>query len=282
MARIIEPPARLPRRFGLFSAAQVVEDETLDSVRFRPSVVSDGARAWQWDCPMGDLDAFAKEAFRYDPWVENTPFVVLTGIECTPVGVTAESLDAASMQTLLAKEETVVEQVVMTGETENGRIETRIARNAVDNTTPGVSHRATVVLAGGAAQPRRYALGLLQDWIAEVYGGVGVIHVPRESEPYVPDLRVEGQNLVSRVGNLVVAGAGYAGTSPNDVEPAERNVWWYVTAPVVLRRGPARMIGDFASSMNRGTNTATRLVERAYVASWDLGESAGVLVDLDL
>lgn len=280
MARDIATPVRIARRYGLISAAQVIQDEDLEPIRFRPSVnfaaQADRTKAWAVNCAK----TYDKSSVGNAAHTGTDPFAVITGVECTPVGITDADFIALATVALEGQEETRLEQVAHDGVLEDGdTLPMRLQRNAalVESFR---RIEATQVL-GAGAEDLRLGLGLLQDAVADVYGGQGTLHVPRQFAEYMPDgWRIEGQNIVTKLGNVVSLGAGYPNESPAGVAAGAGQAWLYATGPVQIRRSSLQVVGDFVSSVDKRQNTLTRYVERTYSISWDPAVAWAVLVDL--
>lgn len=281
MAREVPTPTRIARRHGIISAAQVIgDDQRLEAVRWRPSVnLSEEAgrvEAWRAECAT----VYDKTPIGAPRWTFADPFVLIAGVECSPVGVTeAEFLQIATEQ-LEQHEESLIERVMHDGQLQGGAdLEFRLQRAAAYD-AGGYRVEATEVLGGGATGFLA-GLGLLQDALADQYGGQGVLHSPRQVEPFFPDsVRLEGANLVTRLGNVLSFGAGYPNESPAGVAAGAGQAWLYATGPVVVRRSTVKPVGGYLESVDGLVNTVTRFVERTYTVGWDPAKAWAVLVDL--
>lgn len=120
----------------------------------------------------------------------------------------------------------------------------------------------------------RTAVGLLEQEIAERYGGVGVIHAPRLVMPYAADaglVQREGEKLVTPLGTQWAFGGGYdPAIVPTGQTPLiEGQTWMYATGQVVGRKGEIKVNPDLPNSLNRVTNEITVLAERTWVLTRD-------------
>lgn len=124
-------------------------------------------------------------------------------------------------------------------------------------------------------------LGLLEQGLANCFGGVGVIHMPVKLVPTLDALGLlrvvnarnvgSGQfdrQLQTLNGNLVAAGAGYPGTGPNGAAPTNTTTWMYATGPVFMRRSDVKIM-PATSTINRETNNIEMIAERTYVLGFD-------------
>lgn len=133
-------------------------------------------------------------------------------------------------------------------------------------------------LAGGAATPLVRAWALLEDEIADVYGGLGVIHVPRWAYGALPERRLierDAARYRTPLDNLVAIGAGYSGNSPAGAAPAADQVWLYATGPVKAFRSEVFS----RESFDQQRNTRTAVAERVYALTFDCLR-VGVLAQL--
>lgn len=137
-----------------------------------------------------------------------------------------------------------------------------------------------VLNAGAAVSPTR-AVGLIEQRIGELLrGGRAMLHTSREVLPSLPHVTREGNLLTTRVGNLVVADAGYPGTPPDGEAPADGVGWLYGTGMVVVRRGAVRADGPEAEVVDLSTNTPLRRIDRPVAATFDKAAHVAVAVTL--
>lgn len=179
--------------------------------------------------------------------VEGLPFLVFDGIRCP--GMTAEEARTRAEQRLAHNEQALVE-------------------TQFHNT---VLRDDTQTLATGVALTR--AIGLLEDYIAETFGGIGVIHVPREFGALVTSedmVRRDGARLRSPMDNVFAFGAGYPNVSPAGVAAAVNTGWIYATGPVVARRSEVQVRDSF----DQRFNTRFAIAERSYVITAECPRAA--------
>jgi hypothetical protein len=137
------------------------------------------------------------------------------------------------------------------------------------------------VLNGGTPAAPKLALGLLQRAAGDALrGGQVYLHTSRDLEPFLPDLTRDGYLLTTRVGNLVVADAGYPGTPPVGEAPAAGVGWLYATGPVVVRRSPAERIGVGQGAVDTRTNRVDLRSTKVVAATFDRSAHFAVPVDL--
>jgi hypothetical protein len=117
------------------------------------------------------------------------------------------------------------------------------------------------------------AVGVLDDLIANTYGGIGVMHTQRfmiapATSSYLT--RRDGGRLLDPADNLWAFGTGYSRQGPPLPGDADNNapagqVWIYGTGPVVLRRSDIQTHATFGVR----DNERRALAERSYVLTAD-------------
>lgn len=113
------------------------------------------------------------------------------------------------------------------------------------------------------AYPLWYGLGYIEQALAESYGAQGVIHMNRLTATMLADqLRIEGGRLFTLLGTPVVAGAGYEKIGAT--APTEGLI--YGTGPLVMYRGD---VDTRQTAINKATNQASIIAQRDYVVGWD-------------
>lgn len=121
------------------------------------------------------------------------------------------------------------------------------------------------------------AVGLIEDWFGERYGGTPVIHAPRQLGARARAERVaerDGQKMVSALGSVFSFG-NYPGTGPLDVTDPENpevrpGLWLVASGQVQIRRSDVVVLGaDQASRLDRRINQVRVSAHRTYVVSWD-------------
>lgn len=192
---------------------------------------------------------------------EASSFTVFGWFNCSPFGFGFEGGQEGALEHLQAREQARVEQAFWTGDLGN---------------TPTL--QGATILGGGAVKGK-LGLGLLEAWIAKNYGSKGVIHMTRAmATEYGFDK--DGDQLVTKLGTPVVAGAGYPGTGPSGQVPTGNQSWIYVTPAMFGYRSEV-----FTSSarggdlFDRNTNDLYAIAERNYLLGFDPCGTAAVLID---
>lgn len=288
---IVNAPTFTPSPYGLLSVAQ--------------QVITDGPHwqngiTWQTSClvPMGRStydecivvtgsggpppEPSAKTDIVDMTYRGATPFTAYAKFDCSLAGMD-DAIKIAS-DALAQSESWQVERAFWTGIVDGRSVVfPHLAATAQILDAQGIELQdPTSIVVTGAAVDVATGLGLLESALADCYNGVGVIHVPVKLLPTLQAYNlVVAQNGKLRTlnGNLVAVGAGYPGSSPSGVAPADGEAWMYATGAVFMYRGEVQIPSDKVSSINRTTNTREMIAERTYVLGWDCCQHA-VLVDL--
>lgn len=137
------------------------------------------------------------------------------------------------------------------------------------------------VLGGGGAVAPKLAVALIEEAVGNALRGQqAYLHASRLLQPFLPDLTREGNLLTTRVGNLVVADAGYPNTAPGGAVAAAGVAWLYGTGPVVVRRSPVERLGIGEGALDTATNTLDLRSTRVVAATFDRAAHFAVPVDL--
>lgn len=213
---------------------------------------------------------FAKVPVEGIDVVDGAPFTLYHLFRCSPVGITPDEFQERARAALRLGEQRALERVT------GSRLP--MADGAVDLTpTPGTAVSPAVGLA------------ILEAFAAANYGGVPVIHTPRDVGSLLGSrgsvLRA-GTRLESVQGAIIASGGGYDRLvgpptvvgDPDTVVPAgDGEAWVYVTGTVVVRRGATIEVGP-VMSRTPATNVASALTERPAIVTWEC-ITAAVLVD---
>lgn len=174
---------------------------------------------------------------------EATPFTVYGSYVCSPVGHTIEYAQEQATAHLLAREEARVEQALWTGDLDNGGF----AAGAID--------------LGSNLSPEG-AVGVLEAWLSQVYGSLGVLHTDRGTATLLLEAGVvkpSGNTLYTVLGTPVVAGAGYPVQGLVHATPALMGY----RSEVFLGVSPA------SAGFDRAQNDLYAVAERTYVIGYD-------------
>lgn len=236
---------------------------------------------WQ-DCPAADPDNVlvpwvnpAEKLFDRPEACSFEPVTAYAGVECSTFGISFPEAQSRAMDQLRMGEQRTLEDFFM---------RRGLAKVALGNDlTP----------AGGAVHIVA-GIGLLEAWLAENFGGSGLLHVPVGAATLLSANRVvpftSDENCPATLsGNGLVLGAGYAANvgpytaplTPGVVAPAGE-VWLYVTPPVRIRRdNPSLTMAAEWQGVNTVTNDRRAVAESTFVAEVSCCVGAAVRVSLD-
>lgn len=227
------------------------------------------ANPWQ-DCPdpAGGWTNPAEKIFNRPELCTFEPVTAYVGVECSTVGTTFAEQQSDALEQLRLGEQYVLEEWFM---------RRSLAPMAVGNDlTPGTG--ALHLVSG---------VGVLETWLAQNYGGQGVIHVPIGVASLLAmhsqvDINSEESCPRSLAGNAFVLGAGYSvNVGPaGEVAPAGE-AWIYITPPVRIRRDARdRTQASDAQAVNTVINDRRVLVETTFVPEVSCCTAAAVRVTL--
>lgn len=260
---VIDGPARVPTQFGLFSVVTPREPNDphwqgggvqwevdscepvrgIGAVSCDPDTPTEGLPKDFSDSPFGSL-------------AEATPFTVYATYECSPIGRPIAEAKQRATQRLQAREEQGVEKFFWTGSLGN---EPNLTNADVDTLGTGLNMVT--------------ALGMLEQFAADTWGGPGVIHVPRIGATVLAQngvIKTQGGQLQTALGSPVVAGTGYPNSDPAGVSAPNGTAWAVVTPPLLVYRSEiftsSSRDGDL---LDRGSNDLYAIAERTYLVGFD-------------
>lgn len=217
-------------------------------------------------------------------WRAADPFIVTTWLPCTFVGEEPETLRS---DTRAAHENNVartVEQIFWTGGSFG--VSQHLASNTQTVITSGgndivLQTAATVVT--GTGNVLDLSIGLLEQAMADCYGGVPFLHIPRKLIALLANLHLVEERdggLYTVGGSRVVAYSG-PNTGPDGTAAPAGFAWVYATSPVKLWSAPAFFTANDASEvLKRDTNATVLILEQRFAAGWGCCHYAS-LVSLD-
>lgn len=278
---LVESPSRVPMPYGIFTVVQDRSNEVagdphlLLGVEYQPLCGGSGT-TFDYCVTGGPGPGFFPTVTRN--FRAATPFTVFAEEQCTPVGgVWDEAYDQVA-SILETTEQYQVERAFWTGQV--GGLDNQAFPHLAANvaTTQSVVtgglqvtlQTAASVVTGGPVSAS-VGIGLLEAALAACYDGQGILHVSETAIPALANLNMlyrEGKNLKTHNGNIIVAGAGYTGSSPSGVTPAPGTTWMYATGQMFMYRGPIKTFSR-ESSLDRNLNTFTAVAQRTYVLGWD-------------
>ncbi|GAA0591559.1 hypothetical protein GCM10010174_03230 [Kutzneria viridogrisea] len=251
----------MPHRFGLFSAATILENadpHELGGIEYE-AVTSTRVDGWPAPGQPGAPPSGVKTPYPTSSVVVGTPFAVFAAVDDL-LGHDEPMVRAQLRQRFLCGEQAAVERIVRTGEFGNW---------------PHLAS-ASVLVPDAPGVDLCDAVGLLEQWLAETLGGTGVLHAPRTIAPRLAQalcMVVSGPTAQTVLGSTWALGTGFTGGPPNsegtDHEVDDGSLWLYATGPVTIRRSALIEPATWTTgAVDRATNRALLVEERIYVVDW--------------
>ena len=244
---LVEAPASVPYRFGLFSqvAPRITDVQGVSSEdhwRLGVQWISQScANAKTTTGPCIDDEVAPLTPDKYCSVSQFDPFTVYAYNDDSVPGFTMDEDLANAIARLTNGEQTAAESHLW------DLMTAAIGVNLVDLT----------------ANELWYGLGYVEQVLAETYGGQGVIHMSRLTATMLSDqLHTEGGRLFTVMGTPVVAGGGYDQVGSS----APSTGMIYGSGPLVLYRGD---VDTRQSALDRSVNKASIVAQRDYVLGWD-------------
>jgi hypothetical protein len=258
-ATVVDPIARVALPYGLFSVATprpTGENRWINGVVWEPLTCDPASGIGDPECDPPQTETVATGLPKKFPPAAGTDdasaFTVYGSYVCSPAGHTIEWAQQRATEHLLAREEARVEQALWTGDLGN---------------TPNFS---TGTLQTGAAVPITVAIAMAEQDIAENYGSLGVIHMPRgvaQRALSEEALVTVGTRLFTRLGTPVIAGAGYPEASPIT---GAAGLFIVASPALMMYRSeifyPSDRPGDL---LDREHNNLHSVAERNYLLGFD-------------
>lgn len=270
----VSPGTVTPLSYGLMSVATLVDDTDQHwraGIQYQPEICDD-AQLTTDGCPVGDtpIKTFTSDGI---PTIGAEPFTAYTWIDCSPIGNFWEEAEARTRTALLNGEARAVEAGFWTGTTDAGpnTVRPHLAEDTAVFDPPGTLVQPAAVISVTGA-PLVVAIGALEDALGDCYGGVGVIHAPRQLGAHFADhtqIERTGAQLRTMLGTSVAFGAGYPGTSPAGAAATATSVWMYATGAVSVRRSAVGLTSTRPEALDRTENNLRLIAERTYVIGWD-------------
>jgi hypothetical protein len=270
----VPPITGEPSPYGLLGGCVEVVNATdtheLNGTDLMPSACG-AVNSWQ-DCPDPAFPNPTSKIFDPTTTCEFDPVTLYAGVRCGTFG-----LGYDEGQTLAADRLRLGEQRAL---------EDHFARRWL------ALHADDITPASGAVNVAQ-GVGLLEGWLADTYGGQGLLHVPAGAAALMGCCNVvtrtrEVNCPETLMGNGVVFGAGYninvgppvpPATTPTPAGPCQ--AWLYITPPVRVRRDtPQLTFRNEGQSIDTTVNTRYALAESTFVVEVACCDAAAVLVEL--
>lgn len=239
MAKItIDAPERKPMRGGLLSVATVIDSVPAGAVYHGLQYRADPC-GHNRVVPTDNSD----KVFEQTELIESEQFRFYRGVE--DALLIDNQVQARAQRLFRASESYGVEAKVQ---------ELLFNPVAVDLTpTPGTP-----------VTNMKLALGLLEQYAADNYAGLPMIHGNRLAVSLIPDMTAEPDGKLHTVHMTpVVNGGGYGDAGPGAVTAGAGQAWLYATGNLVIWRGDEVNVG----APNLKGNRDLALTERQYVAT---------------
>lgn len=252
---IIEPLAPGIQRYGLFSAATVLDNLDTRGIAAGFQIPAEDCglvRAYDANCLTHPAKTF-DEGLTY---MEATPYWVTATRQCGTVGTDAAQMERSVRRRMASGEQRAVEAQFWGG--------TAVASD------PNLIGTAGVTTVVPSAPESGAAIAALEDAFYDAYGYVGTIHINMRAYAnlaYGQLLVRQNGLLTTPIGSVWSIGAGYGIAGPAGVAPAAGNVWAFMTPPVLIRRSPV-VVPDVTATMDRTSNQYMALAERVYAHTW--------------
>lgn len=244
---LVEAPAAVPYRFGLFSqvAPRVADTQGIssdDHWRLGVRWVSQAcalAKTTTGKCIDDGVQPLTPDDFCSVS--EFDPFTVYAFNDGQVVGFSLAEARQNAVDRLTNGEQTAAETHLW------NLMTTAVTGNITDLTAHEVL----------------YGLGYVEQTLAEKYGGQGVIHMSRLAATLLShDLHTEGGRLFTVMGTPVIAGGGYDALG----EGVPSTGLIFGTGPLALYRGD---VDTNENAVNRDINHVSIVAQRDYVLGWD-------------
>jgi hypothetical protein len=280
---LVEAPALMPYRYGLFSVAAMPQEPPDNSwecggIRY---VTHGCARAHIWvdDCESPpDKPVQAAQSL-----VGGDPFVVLAGPQCDLIGSSLDEIQVSATEALRLGEQRAVEEYLWSrlaaccdspGEESPGEENTCCVDGSPCCAVLNPTEEALSITGGLAA---------LEEYAGEHYGGVPVIHSPRGLAAYAGAANLlcvcdSGQMKETVLGSRWAFYGASLNTGPCNTPAPAGTAWMYITGAVTVRRSPVFLTPpNPRDGFDYRHNTATVIAERLYAVTYECA-CAAVLV----
>lgn len=271
--QVVPAPAAAPPRVGLLISGNVIpgDGDWTNGYTYQPESCAGGG--------ILDYCSGAEMSIPNGPSVEEfVPFVVWAGDKCGTFGATERDWQGRAQRLLRSVESYWIAREFWRGD---------LAQEGDGSTPYPTRYLAApddadidIVTGVGDPAPLADAFACLEQGMGDcAQGARGTIHCTLQVASLAFAARIierQGKDLVTGLGTLVIADAGYDGSGPGDEPPAEGSQWMYGTGPVDVRVGTVETNPDslmearqLASATDRELNNIEVRAWRLASASWD-------------
>lgn len=248
-ALVVNAPARKPLRNGIFEGVEWINPGSthwLNGIEWEalPHTPASGIGSDVTGVPSTGTGLPLE--FPFVPVTgEAEAFTVVATYDASTIGHALDYAQSRARDLLEARKQARVEQAMWTGDLGN-------ADNAFEtNATPL-----------GAGMSPVEALAACEEWIGNVYGSEGLIHVTRSMATYLANgylVSLDNDGVLrTALGTQIIAGAGYTPAAGDDI---------VVTPPLFGIKSDVFDTGQRV--VNKSTNDVLGLVEQSFVIGYD-------------
>jgi hypothetical protein len=243
---LVEAPAVLPYRYGLFSVAQPRPTELTQA-----GVDPHWRNGITWVSQACGVAKITQEPCVADFNPELDPDDLCSVSQFDPFTVYAFNNDSVPGFSLAEHEANAVARLL------NGE------QLATENMLWSLFEAEESACEDYTSVPAFIGMGQIEQALAETYGSQGVLHMNRATATALCDvLYADGQIMRTKLGTPVVVGAGYGTDTPVALGLGEI----YATGPMVIYRGD---VDTRQQAIAKATNNVSYVAQRDYVIGWD-------------
>lgn len=209
------------------------------------------------------------------PWRGANPFVVMSWVDCSMVGMPYEELRSRTERAHVNNVQTRVEEVFWTG----GAYSTypHLAYDGAEIIEESGGNVVVLQTAAEIVTAGTYdvveAVGFLEEAMGDCYSGTPILHMTQDVVAHLDFahlIEVKNSQLRTKNGSIVAAAPGYAGTSPAGAAPTPGTTWIYATGSVKLwQSGIDFTARDAREVLQRDINGTVLVAEQWFALGWD-------------
>lgn len=236
----IEAPNVQESRGGLLQVADVID--SADKHVFFQGVTYQGHLCGHSDRVPTDG---SEKQFDQLPLIEGAPFAIYRGVDVS----------------MFQRNEAVTVARDAFGAGESYAVERAVQELVLNPQAEDITPTAGTPVTNG-----KYAAGLLEQYAAENYGGLPLLHADRATTTlFAPDQDADGWKLHTNQGTPIANGGGYSRTGPGGTVAPDGAGWVYISGQVHIWRGELNVVSGYELAANRNLG----LAEATYVPTVD-------------